>query len=212
MNDLDSMDQRVGWLRERLVSALAFTLAAGVAAVVVTELRAYFALVTLGAICWALVEGARLRLAAFDRESMLDELVTVGSCDPRCERRRADLGSALLHRHLARMLRQTSVEAHRYTPTTTMSLGDRHVMHAVEHDLRELAMVFDEDAGNLPPAAVALVHFLLLSRSSPLCMVYPDAVSQRRATETAQRIIARCRAELDDRERPVPSPSRPGHS
>jgi hypothetical protein len=199
MHDLDTIDRRVAYLRDRLVSACAFLLAAAVAGAAVSELRAYFVLVALGAAVWALVEGARLRLAAFDRESALDHLVLAGSRDPRCERRRADLGSAQLQCRLAQILRETCEQSHCRAPGALWFL-DRRTVHAVEHDLQELAKVFDHDAGHLPPAAVAGVHLLLSPRLSPLFEPHPDAASERRAIETAERIIRRCRAELGDPE------------
>jgi hypothetical protein len=202
MDDLDTIDRQGERLRERLVSACAFVLAAGVAGVAVSELRTFFVLVAVGAAGWALVEGVRLRLAAFDRESALDQLVLAGSRDPRCDRRRADLRSAQLQYRLALILRQTCEQSHCSTPGAPWFL-DHRAVHAVEHDLRELATVFAHDAGHLPPAAVAGVNLLLSPRLSPLFEPHPDAAAERRAIAAVERIISRCRAELDDPERPV---------
>jgi len=196
MGDLDRIDGRMEWLRERVVSAVSFLVASTVASIVVSELRAYFVLVSLGAAGWALIAGARLRAASRDREAMLDRLVLAGSCDPRCERRRAYLGSAQLHHRLARMLRQTCEHA-RYRTPSAMWMVDHQIVHAVERDLRELATVFDTAAGHLPPTAVALVRLLVASPSSPLYQLHPTAESERRAIQTTERILARCRAELD---------------
>jgi hypothetical protein len=164
---------------------------------VVSEVRAYFVLVSVGAAGWAVIAGARLRVASRDREATLDRLVPAGSCDPRCERRRAYLESAQLHHRLARMLRQTCEQA-RYRTPSAMWMVDHQIVHAVEHDLRELATVFDTAAGHLPPTAVALVRLLVASPSSPLYELHPTAESERRAIQTTQRILDRCRAELDD--------------
>lgn len=194
---LDIIDRRVGLLRERVVSAVSFLVAATLASVVVSEARAYFVLVSLGAAGWAVIAGARLRVASRDREATLDRLVLAGSCDPRCQRRRAYLESAQLHHRLARMLRQTCEQA-RYRTPSAMWMVDHQIVHAVEHDLRELATVFDTAAGRLPPTAVALVRLLVASPSSPLYELHPTAESERRAIQTTQRILARCRAELDD--------------
>jgi hypothetical protein len=196
MGDLDRIDGRMEWLRERVVSAVSFLVASTVASILVSELRAYFVLVSLGAAGWALTAGARLRSASRDREAMLDRLVLAGSCDPRCERRRAYLGSAQLHHRLARMLRQTCEHA-RYRTPSAMWMVDHQIVHAVERDLRELATVFDTAAGHLPPTAVALVRLLVASPSSPLYQLHPTAESERRAIQTTERILARCRAELD---------------
>jgi hypothetical protein len=196
MGALDTIDRRIEWLRERVVSAVSFLVASTVASVVVSELRAYFVLVSLGAAGWALIAGARLRVSSRDREALLDRLVLAGSCDPRCERRRAYLESAQLHHRLARMLRQTCEHA-RYSTPSAMWMVDHQIVHAVEPDLRELAKVFDSAAGHLPPAAVALVRLLVASPSSPLYQLHPNAESERRAIQTTQRILARCRAELD---------------
>ncbi|HSD04041.1 MAG TPA: hypothetical protein VLB81_16815 [Gaiellales bacterium] len=196
MHDLDTIERGVRRRQERLVSAVAFTASAAAAGVVVSELGTYFVLVSLGAAGWTLFEGARLRLAEFERESVLDELVLAGSWDPRCERRRADLGSPRLHHRLARMLRETC-EQSRFATSSAVWFVDHGAVRAVEHDLRALAAVFDDDAGHLPPAAVALVHYLLASRFSPLHQVNPDPAAERQAIQTTQRIIARCRAELD---------------
>ena len=206
MSDLDRIDRRAEWLRDRLVSACALTLAAGVAGTAVPEVRAYFALVALGAVGWALLEVSRLRLTAFDRESALDQLVLAGSCDPRCERRRADLGSAQLQYRLAQILRETCEQSHSCAPGALWFL-DRRAVHAVEHDLRELARVFDRGAGHLPPAAVASVHLLLSPRLSPLFGAHADPASERRAIETVELIISRCRAELEDADAPVAVPA-----
>jgi hypothetical protein len=203
MNDLDAIERRVEWLRDRLVSALAFTIAAAVASVLVSESRAFFVLVSMGACGWVWLESTRLRLAVFDLRSALDELVLAGSRDPRCERRRLDLRSARLQHRLARMLRQTCEQARCYAPSGALWGVDRQAVHAVERDLRELATVFEAGAGHLPPPAVALVHLLLASRFSPLYEVHPDTASERRAIQTTQRIIARCHAELDAPEHPV---------
>jgi len=197
MGALDTIDRRMEWLRERVVSAVSFLVASTVASIVVPELRAYFVLVSLGAAGWALIAGARLRATSRDREAMLDRLVLAGSCDPRCERRRAYLESAQLHHRLARMLRQTCEQA-RYRTPSAMRMVDHQIVHAVEHDLRELATVFDTAAGHLPPTAVALVRLLVASPSSPLYELHPTAESERRAIQTTQRILARCHAELHD--------------
>jgi len=197
MGALDTLDRRMEWLRERVVSAVSFLVASTVASVVIPELRAYFMLVSLGAAGWALIAGAQLRATSRDREAMLDRLVLAGSCDPRCERRRAYLESAQLHHRLARMLRQTCEQA-RYRTPSAVWMVDHQIVRAVEHDLRELATVFDTAAGHLPPAAVALVRLLVASPSSPLYELHPTAESERRALQTTQRILARCRAELDD--------------
>jgi hypothetical protein len=196
MHDLNTIEREVGRRQERLVSALAFTASAGAAAALAPELGTYFVLVSLGAVGWMLVEWARLRLAELERESALDELVLSGSWDPRCERRRADLGSPRLHHRLARMLRETC-EQSRFAAPSAAWFVDHGAVRAVEHDLRALAAVFDDDAGHLPPAAVALVHYLLASRFSPLYQMQRDAAAERQAIETTERIIARCRAELD---------------
>jgi hypothetical protein len=196
MGDLDRIDGRMEWLRERVVSAVSFLVASTVASILVSELRAYFVLVSLGAAGWALIAGARLRAASRDREAVLDRLVLAGSCDPRCERRRAYLGSAQLHHRLAQMLRQTCEHA-RYRTPSAMWMVDHQIVHAVERDLRELATVFDTAAGHLPPTAVALVRLLVASPSSPLYQLHPTAESERRAIQTTERILARCRAELD---------------
>jgi len=198
MDGLDTIERRVERLHERLVSAFALSAAAVAASVVVSGVRAYFVLVSLGGAAWVLIESFRWRVAAADRESALDELVVAGSSDPRCGRRRADLGSARYQHRLAQMLRQTCEQSHCYRPGAAW-LVDREAVHAVERDLRELATVFDHDAGHLPPAAGAVVHLLLASKSSPLYEMHPDPASERRAIQTAQGIIARCRAELDDR-------------
>ena len=199
MEGLDAIDRRAASVRDRLVSACAFLAAAGAAAAAIPQLRAYFGLVALGAAGWAAVEGVRVRLAAFDRESTLDQLVLAGSQDPRCERRRRDLRSAQLQYRLARILRDTCEQSHCSAPGALWFL-DRQAVHAVEHDLRELARVFDHDAGHLPPAAVAGVHLLLSPRLSPLFEAHPDAASERRAIEAVERLISRCRAELADPE------------
>jgi len=129
--------------------------------------------------------------------STLDRLVLAGSCDPRCEQRRAYLESARLHHRLARMLRQTCEQA-RYRTPSAVWMVDHQIVRAVEHDLRELATVFDTAAGHLPPTAVALVRLLVASHSSPLYQLHPTAESERRAIQTTQRILARCHAELHD--------------
>jgi hypothetical protein len=183
-------------LRER-VSALAVSLSAAVAGAALPGLRSYFELLSLGAAGWLVVDGVRLRLASFARRSALDQLVLAGSWDPRCPRRRADLESERLQRRLARMLRQTCEQSHCST-AGSLWLVDREVVHAVEADLRELATVFDHNAGHPPPAAVALVHLLLASRASPLFEVHLDPASERRAIQTAQRLGARCRTELGE--------------
>ncbi len=78
-----------------------------------------------------------------------------------------------------------------------MWLLDRRAVRAVEDDLVELARVFDNDAGHLPPEAVVRARMLIAPRSSPLYTVtYMDAVSSTRAIREAQLMIARCRAEL----------------
>ena len=195
MHDLDMIEREVRRRQERLVSAVAFAASAAAACVTVSEFSTYFLLVSLGAAGWMLVEVTRLRLAEFERESVLDELVLAGSCDPRCERRRADLRSPRLHHRLARMLREIC-EQSRFAATGAVWFVDDGAVRAVEHDLRALAAVFDDDAGHLPPAAVALVRYLLASRFSPLYQVHPDAAAERQAIQTTQRIIARCQAEL----------------
>jgi hypothetical protein len=202
MDDLDIMNDQVERLRDRVVSAAVFVASAASASLVVSDLRQYFVLVSVGAAVWLLVEGIRLRSARSDRDAALDQLVLTGSRDPRCERRRLVLGSPQLHHRLAGMLRQTCDQAHCYTPGA-LWLVDRQAVHAVEHDLRELARVFDRDAGRLPPAAVALVRYLLWSRLSPLYDVHLDPQSKRRAVQATQRIVARCRAELEDHRSPA---------
>jgi hypothetical protein len=198
MDDLDAIERHLNRLRERLVSALTLVVAAGVASIAIPELRAYFALVSLGAGGWVLIESVRLQFAAFDRESALNQLVLAGSRDPRCESRRADLRSAQFHHSLARTLRETCEQSH--GATQGVGFVDRRAVRAVEADLRELAAVFDNDAGRLPPTAAALVDLLLSPRESPLFGVHPDSTSERHAVQTVQRIIARCRIELGDSE------------
>jgi hypothetical protein len=102
------------------------------------------------------------------------------------------------------MLRETC-EQSRLATSSAAWFVDHRAVRAVEHDLRALAAVFDDDAGHLPPAAVALVHYLLASRFSPLYQAHRDAGAERQAIQTTQRIIARCRAELDW----VSAPGRP---
>lgn len=199
MDDLDAIERHLNRLRERLVSALALVVAAAVASIAISELRAYFALVSLGAGGWVLIESVRLQFAAFDRESALNQLVLAGSRDPRCESRRADLRSAQFHHSLARTLRETCEQSHGATHGG-VGFVDRRAVRAVEADLRELASVFDNDAGRLPPTAAALVDLLLSPRESPLFGVHSDSTSERHAVQTVQRIIARCRSELGDSE------------
>jgi hypothetical protein len=145
-----------------------------------------------------LIESVRLQFTAFDRESALNQLVLAGSRDPRCESRRADLRSAQFHHSLARTLRETCEQSH--GATQGVGFVDRRAVRAVEADLRDLAAVFDNDAGRLPPTAAALVDLLLSPRESPLFGVHPDSTSERHAVQTVQRIIARCRSELGDSE------------
>ena len=195
MSDLNTIERRAERLRERLVSALAFASAAAVAAIVVADWRRYLLFVAVGACAWSLVEAVRLRFAADDRESALDQLVLAGSRDPRCRRRRAELASARVQRAVARSLRRTCEDSH-YTGIGSATILDRHAVHAVEQDLRELAAAFDRCAGHLPPEAVVRTRMLIAPPSSPLYAPHPDGASEKHAVQDAVRLIARCRADL----------------
>jgi hypothetical protein len=198
MDDLDEIARRSARLQDRLVSAVTFSAAALASALLVPAERSFMLLVAVGAVAWAVIEVTRLWVAEGDRVVALDRLVLAGSADPRCERRRSQLRSPRVHHRLARMLRQTCQQSHRRSPgTISLWLLDRRAVRAVEDDLEELAEVFDNDAGHLPPEAVVRARMLVAPRSSPLYAVtYMDAVSSKRAIRDAQLMIARCRAEL----------------
>ena len=93
MSALDEIGRRVAQLQERLVSAVVFAAAAAAAALVVPPERRFMVCVCLGAAGWAMIECFRLHVAGDDERETLDQLILVGSCDPRCERRRAQLRS-----------------------------------------------------------------------------------------------------------------------
>jgi hypothetical protein len=175
-----------------------FSAAAAAAALFVPAERSFMLLVAAWAAAWAVIEVTRLWGAAGDRVAALDRLVLAGSSDPRCERRRSQLRSPRVHHRLAQTLRQTCQQAHRSgTATLSLWLLDRRAVRAVEDDLEELAEVFDNDAGHLPPEAVVRARMLVAPQSSPLYTVtYADAVASGRAIRDAQLMIARCRAEL----------------
>lgn len=198
MDDLDEIARRSARLQDRLVSAVTFSAAAGAAGLFVPAERTFMLLVAAWAAAWAVIEVTRLWGAAGDRVATLDRLVLAGSSDPRCERRRSQLRSPRVHHRLAQTLRQTCQQSHHSSPgTISLWLLDRRAVQAVEDDLEELAEVFDNDAGHLPPEAVVRAHMLVAPRSSPLYTVtYMDAVSSKRAIRDAQLMIARCRAEL----------------
>ena len=198
MDDLDEIARRSARHQERLVSAVAFSAAAGAAALLVPADRSFMLLVAVGAMVWAAFEVARLGVAGGDRVAALDRLVLAGSSDPRCEQRRLQLRSPRVHHCLAQMLRQACRQSHRDTPgTLSLWLLDRRAVQAVEDDLEELAEVFDKDAGHLPPEAVVRARMLIVPRPSPLYTVtYLDTISSQRAVRDAQLMIARCRAEL----------------
>ncbi len=200
MHDLDEIAGRSARLQERLVSAVTFSVAACAAALFVPAERSFMLFVAMWAAGWAVIEVMRLWGAAGDRVAALDLLVLAGSSDPRCERRRAQLRSPRIHHRIARTLRQTCQQAHRNSPgIMSLWLLDRRAVQAVEDDLEQLAEVFDDDAGRVPPEAVVRARLLVAPRSSPLyavtCM---DPVSSKRAIRDAQLMIARCRAELRD--------------
>jgi hypothetical protein len=197
MSALDEIGRRVAQLQERLVSAVVFAAAAAGAALVVPPERRYMVCVCLGAAGWAMIECFRLHVAGDDERETLDQLILAGSCDPRCERRRAQLRSAAVQHNLARMLRQTCVRAHTGGAATDWLL-DWRTVQAVEDDLRQLAAVFDRDAGSVPPEAVVRIRMLIGSPASPLCVARASADSRRRAIRSAQTMIARCRADLPD--------------
>ena len=198
MDDLDEIARRTARLQDRLISAVAFSAAAGASALLVPAERSFMLLVAAWAAAWAVIEVIRLWDAAGDRVAALDRLVLAGSSDPRCERRRSQLRSPRVHHRLARMLRQTCQQSHRHSPgIMSLWLLDRRAVRAVEDDLEDLAEVFDHDAGHLPPEAVVRVRMLIAPQSSPLYTVtYMDAAASKRAIRDAQLMIARCRAEL----------------
>jgi len=198
MDNLDEIARRSARLQERFVSAVTFSGAAATSALLVPAERSFMLLVAVGAVAWAAIEVIRLWLVGGDRVAALDRLVLAGSSDPRCEQRRSQLRSPLVHHRLAQMLRQTCQQSHRETTgTISLWLLNRRAVHAVEDDLEDLAEVFDKDAGRLSPEAVVRARMLIAPRSSPLYAVtYMDAVSSTRAVRDAQLMIAHCRAEL----------------
>jgi hypothetical protein len=198
MDDLDEIARRSVRLQDRLVSAVTFSAAAGAAALLVPAERSFMLLVAVGAAAWALIEVTRLWLAQGDRVAALDRLVLAGSSDPRCERRRSQLRSPRVHHRLARTLRRTCQHSHHSSRgALSLWLLDQRAVQAVEGDLEELAEVFDNDAGHLPPEAVVRARMLIAPRSSPLyTFTYMDAASSKRAIRDAQLMIAHCRAEL----------------
>jgi hypothetical protein len=68
----------------------------------------------------------------------------------------------------------------------------------VEHELQELAATVEEDAGRVPAEAIVRLRLLIASPESPLLAPHLDADARRRSIEDAERLIARCRADLKD--------------
>jgi len=195
MSELDRIDALVAHLTERLVSAAAFAFSAAGAALIVGAWQGYLQLVAVGAAAWAVLEMARLMLAEDDRRAAVDRLVLAGSRDARCARRRSDLGSARTQHAVARGLRNIRTQANAPTPVA-FRVVDSQTVHAVERELQELAAIVDENAGHLPAEAIVRLRQLISSPDSPLLAPHVDAKAKRRSVEDAERMIARCRADL----------------
>ncbi len=195
MSELDEIARRTARLQERLVSAVVFLVGAGASALVVPAEPRFMPWVALWAAGWVAIELTRLRLASDDRLEALDRMILTGSHDPRCDRRRAQLRSPRVQRGLARTLRQTCAESENFHPVIGWLL-DWGTVRAVEDDLRELADVLDHDAGHAAPEGVLRTRMLLASPTSPLCAARASADSRRRSVSEAERMIARCRADL----------------
>jgi hypothetical protein len=195
MSDLDRIDARTERLKERIVSAVAFTAASASAALVVGAWRGYLWLVCGGAAGWAALEIGRMMLANDDRRRAIDRLVLAGSHDARCEGRRRELAGARMQHRIAKGLRDVCVQAHSATPVA-FRVVDPQTVRAVEHELQELAASVDEDAGHVPAEAIVRLRLLIASPESPLLMPHLDADAKRRSIEDAERLIERCRADM----------------
>jgi hypothetical protein len=194
MSDLDRIDLRTRNLRQRLVTAVAFTGASAAAALVVHQWHGYLWLVSGGAAGWAALELGRMMLARDDRRRAIDRLLLAGSHDARCEERRTELVSARTQHAVADALRNVCAQAHAATPIA-LRVVDPQTVRAVEHELQDLAATVDEDAGHLPAEAIVRMRLLIASPESPLLAPHLDGGAKRRSIADAERLIARCRAD-----------------
>ncbi len=197
MSELDRIDGRIEHLTQRLVAAVAFAGASAAAALVVGAWGDYLWLVSGGAAGWAALELGRMMLANDDRRRAVDRLVLAGSHDARCARRRVDLASTRTQHAVAEGLRDVCVQAHTASPIA-FRVVDPQTVRAVEHELQELAASVDEDAGHVPAEAIVRLRLLMSSPESPLLAPHLDADAKRRSIEDAERLIARCRADMHD--------------
>lgn len=197
MTQLDRIDAGIEHRKERLVSAIAFASASAAAALAVAAWQDYLVYVSLGAVAWAVLELARLSLLEDDRRQAVDRLVLAGSSDARCARRRRELASARAQHDVARRLREMCRQSHARTPLAFRVI-DAETVHAVEEELQELAETLDVDAGRIPAEAIVRLRQLIASPESPLLTPHLDAEAKRHSIEDAERLIARCRADLHD--------------
>jgi len=197
MSELDRIDARTQELKERLVSALAFAATSTAAALAISIWQGYLWLVSGGAVAWAVLELVRLMFAEDDRRRAVDRLLLAGSHDARCARRRSELASARTQHDVARKLRDVCSQAHAPTPLA-FRVVDPKTVHAVEKELQELAATVDADAGHVPAEAIVRLRQLISPPESPLLAPHLDADAKRRSIEDAERLIARCRADLHD--------------
>jgi hypothetical protein len=197
MSELDRIDARTEHLKERLVSAMAFAGASALAALAAGAWHSYLWLVSCGALGWAVLEFVRLTFAVDDRRQAVDRLVLAGSRDARCARRRRELASARTQHAVAKSLRNVCIQADARTPVA-FRVVDPQTVHAVERELQELAATLDADAGHVPAEAVVRLRQLISSPESPLLAPHLDAGAKLRSIEDAERLIARCRADMHD--------------
>jgi hypothetical protein len=197
MSELDRIDAQIEHLEQRLATAAGFAGASAATALVAGAWTDYFWLVFCGAAGWAALGLGRLALAADDRRRAVDRLVLAGSHDDRCARRRIELASARRQNAVAEGLRDVCMQAHAPTPIA-FRVVDPHTVRAVEHELQELAATVEEDAGRVPAEAIVRLRLLIASPESPLLAPHLDADARRRSIEDAERLIARCRADLKD--------------
>jgi hypothetical protein len=141
------------------------------------------------------LELARLAIMEDDRRQAVDRLVLAGSRDARCARRRYELASARTQHEVARRLRAMCDQSHARTPLA-FRVVDAETVHAVEGELQELAETLDADAGRIPAEAIVRLRQLIASPDSPLLAPHLDADAKRHSIEDAERLIARCRADL----------------
>jgi hypothetical protein len=195
MSELDRIDARTDDLKQRLVTSVAFAGASAAAALVVGVWDGYLWLVSSGAAGWAALELGRITLANDDRRRAVDGLVLAGSHDARCEARRSELASPRTQHAVADGLRNVCVQAHTATPRA-FRVVDPQTVRAVEPDLQELAATVDGDAGHIPPEAIVRLRLLIASPESPLLAPHLDMDAKRRSIADAERLIARCRADI----------------